>query len=169
MIRRDVRRRCRSLVRELVIPTPFSAQAFSASLARQRGRRLYVHPLPHGWAGEGTPCGIWLATDVADHVFFEEQTSRFHQEHIILHELGHMICGHTIPAVTDELDEAPRTGPLDQGLVRNALMRTSYDTDQEQEAELLATVLLERVARLETPMDDQARWLSSAFGLSERQ
>jgi hypothetical protein len=155
------------LVKGLDLPTPFSAYAFSECLARQRGRRMYIHPLPYGWAGEGTPCGIWMATDVADHVFFEAQTSSFHQEHIILHELGHMICGHAIPLLADELNDGLDLGTVDQTVIRRALLRTSYHTEQEREAELLATMLRERVARRKTPADDRGRWLSSAFGLSD--
>lgn len=168
MIRKDLRGYCRSLVRSVTIPVPFSANALAKSMAAQRGRRLYIHPLPTGWGGEESPCGIWISTEVADHIFFEEQTSPFHQEHIILHELGHMICGHTGPDLGGELDKASFGEVVDHKMVQEALLRTSYNTDQEKEAELVATLLLEKARKSgRQPLSAQDRWLGTALGLSD--
>ncbi|MFD9962069.1 hypothetical protein [Amycolatopsis sp. NPDC058986] len=162
VIGKQIRNRCQALVEAVDVTQPFTARSLCVILAEQRGRKLYVHPLPRDMNDEGTPCGVWLATDAADHIFFEEHTSPFHQEHIIMHELAHMICGHTIADLPARiLDDT--TGPEE---IQQILLRTNYSTDQEQEAELVATLLLEKSSRLGSkPGNAQELRLSSALGL----
>jgi hypothetical protein len=130
----------------------FTVAGLCEVIAAQRGRPLHVHPLDLPPSAGLNACGLWIATDVADHVFVEHRTSRFHQEHIILHEIGHMLCDHvTEDQVAGDqptaLAEGLRDGVVDTGLVRRVLARTSYTTRQEQDAELVASLILERVAR----------------------
>ncbi|MFE0021353.1 hypothetical protein [Amycolatopsis sp. NPDC059021] len=168
MIGKRLRNRCQALVEAVDVSQPFTARSLCGILAEQRGRRLYVHPLPRDMNDEGTPCGVWLATDVADHIFFEEHTSPFHQEHIIMHELAHMICGHTIADLPAELDARILDDTADPQEIQQILLRTSYSTDQEQEAELVATLLLEKSARLgNKPGNAQELRLSSALGIKQ--
>ncbi|WP_374984791.1 hypothetical protein [Streptomyces fradiae] len=135
-----LRRRCRPLLDQLVLPRPFSLEPLCAQLSASRGRPLHLHPLPIQAAAAGA-CGLWLATDTDDHIFYEQRTARPHQEHIVLHEIGHMLFGHhTVEAGPAGL---PR-GLLDDlspRLVRRVLGRTDYSTRQEQEAEMLATLI----------------------------
>lgn len=49
------------------------------------------------------PFGIWLSTSRADHILCQEQTNRQHQEHIIVHELGHMTADHRSDEEDDDL------------------------------------------------------------------
>jgi hypothetical protein len=153
-----LRKRCREVVRGLRLPDPFSVPALCDSISAQRGRALYLHPLEKPEGVADMPCGMWVATDVADHVFFEIQTSPFHQDHIVLHELGHMICGHTM-ADFDLGGGEP---------VQQALMRTSYNTAQEQEAELVATLLLERGREINgESVSESERRLGKALGFGQ--
>lgn len=154
------------MVRRLCLPDPFSVSALCDSIAAQRGRKLYLHPLDKPDGVVDMPCGMWVATDVADHVFFEQQTSTFHQEHIILHELGHMICGHTIASLGDGFDPAA-VGSDDTGeIVRQALTRASYNTVQEREAELVATLIRERGRQI-NGLSESERRLGKALGFGE--
>ncbi|GAA4537000.1 M78 family metallopeptidase domain-containing protein [Amycolatopsis samaneae] len=165
MVGKQIRNRCRALVDAVDVTMPFTARSLCGILARQRGRKLYVHPLPPDMNDEGTPCGVWLATDTADHIFFEEHTSPFHQEHIIMHELAHMICGHTIADLPAELDAQILDDSADPQEIQQILLRTNYSTAQEQEAELVATLLLEKSARLgNEPRTAQDLRLGSALG-----
>src|SRR5262249_35104949 len=84
---RTTNRYCHDVVRDMCLPSPFSVQALCDQLAERRGRGIHIHLLSLG-SGEGIPCGTWLATDEADHIFVEEGTSAFHRDHIVLHELG---------------------------------------------------------------------------------
>jgi len=142
---RRLRKRCWETVRRLRLPEPFSVAALVESISAQRGRNLYLHPLDHPDSGPDMPCGMWVATDVADHIFYEQRTSTFHQEHIILHELAHMICGHTLSA-------------------QGTLGRTSYDTRQEREAEMVASLLVDRGRQINGDLSESDRRLGKALG-----
>ncbi len=85
MRERHLRRRCRALLRELDVPRPFGHRELCRRLARHRGRPIRLMPFPIEQPG---PSGIWLATDVADVIVYQSQTTAAHQEHIILHEVG---------------------------------------------------------------------------------
>lgn len=138
-----VRRRCEATLREVEIPAPFDIDAFAESVSRRRGRPL--HLIPKG-TGLG-PCGVWLAFPQADYVFFEADTTALHREHIILHELGHLICDHTVSPVMDDQALREFLPGIDPGVVRRALGRTRYSAVEEQEAEVIATLVLERAGR----------------------
>ncbi|WP_158891138.1 hypothetical protein [Amycolatopsis anabasis] len=168
MIERDLRRRCADAVRDLVFPQPFSAKKLCASVARQRGRPLYLHQFSADWVGGENLCGVWIGTDVADHIFFEQQTSPFHQEHIILHELGHMIFEHAMPELLDQFDPTVFDDGANLAHVQNALLRASYTTQQEQEAELVASLILTRAGwdRTSSPRGE-TRAVRAALGLDE--
>lgn len=141
---RRLHRRCRERMRDLDIPEPFTIEGFCGTLARQRGRPLRLHQLPDGSA-EDMPCGAWLADATADHIVYEPGTSPLHRDHIILHELAHMLCGH---ALGRDEDMARYLLPdLDPGLTQRMLARASYTTDQEREAEILAGMILRAAAR----------------------
>jgi len=142
---RKLRQYCSSVIRDIELPRPFSAKALCEELAEQSGRRIYLHPYEAVGVGADAPCGAWIATAQADHIFFEQRTSKYHQEQIILHEIGHVLCGHSMQNISEAL---LRDGGLlgEHGAVRGALFRTSYTTQQEKEAELVASMLLERSA-----------------------
>jgi hypothetical protein len=165
---RRLRKRCWAIVRRLHLPDPFSVPALCDSISAQRGRALYLHPLEKSESVLDMPCGMWVATDVADHIFFEQQTSTFHQEHIIVHELGHMICGHTIAMLGDEFDSVVAGGDTGDEVVQQALLRASYNTEQEQEAELVATLLLERGREISgASVSESERRLGRALGFDQ--
>lgn len=130
MRERRLRRQCRALLRELDVPRPFGARELCRRLSEHRGRPIRLMAYPIERPG---PFGLWLATDETDVIVYQSRTTPAHQEHIILHEVGHIIAGHE--------------GESD-------LRRSSYDSRQEREAELIATIL-------------QA-WAGRSDGLGER-
>ncbi|RJQ84661.1 hypothetical protein [Amycolatopsis panacis] len=138
---RHLLKRCRAVLVNVPIPRPFSIGSFIDQVARSRRRRIHLHTAPHH-APADKPCGVWLATDEEDHIFVEEQTSRLHQEHIILHEIGHMLGGHTVLAPRENLDAQELFPDLQPQLVRRLLGRVRYDDPQEEEAELIASLIL---------------------------
>jgi len=76
------------------------------------------------------PFGLWFMTGSMDVIFYQQQTTRPHQDHIILHEIGHIIAEHP----SDEGDEQA---------IAALGRRTCYDSAYEREAELVATIILE--------------------------
>lgn len=136
---RQLRRRCRQLLNELDIRPPLDVAELCRRVGERRGKpiRLRPHPIP-----VPGPFGVWISTTTADYILYQEQTSVAHQGHIVLHELGHILAGHTIAEHEDEVltELYPDLGP---DAVRRALRRTSYDSDHEREAETVATIILE--------------------------
>ena len=91
-------------------------------------------------AGPGLPCGMWIATDTVDYIFHGRGTSPLHQQNIVLHEIGHMLCDHT----GRDAGIAAMLSSLDPAMVKRVLARDRYSTPQEKEAELAAALILER-------------------------
>lgn len=140
---RRLARRCRGIVAGLDVPDPFDVRELCRRVSARRGRPILVAPLTLTGAA---PCGLWLDVDGTDYIFFEADTSPMHQDHIILHELGHVLC-HRHGGGLD--DETLRTlfPALDPALVRGALGRTRYSAVEEREAEIFAHLVLDRAWR----------------------
>lgn len=135
---RQLRGTCESLLNSLCLPRAFDTRAFLDSLAQRRGRPIIVQPFP-GTGGLGTPCGVWFATEEADYICYEPDTSPLHQGQIIFHECGHILFDHRVGI---DLSEAERLLPdLGPSLIKRALARTAYTNSQEREAEMLASLL----------------------------
>jgi hypothetical protein len=155
-------RRCQAKLSEIDIPRPFDLDAFVRQIGQQRNRRVVLHPWSNENAGDGL-CGAWIATNDEDHLYYERATNPAHQAHVIFHEVAHMLFGHTLRANTDA---GPRLMPdLDPDMIRRVLMlaRTTYLTPEEQEAELLATVIGDAAARAAAPTGTLGR-LQTALG-----
>ncbi|MFF5205247.1 hypothetical protein [Streptosporangium sp. NPDC000396] len=138
MRERTVRRRCRELLRQLGIRPPLDVADLCRRFGEWRGRPVKLVPYPFEVPG---PSGLWIQIESADYIFYQERTSAPHQDHIILHELGHVFADHP----SDELDiasyELHTSSPPSH--IRRILRRTCYETDHEREAELIATIILE--------------------------
>ena len=138
-----LRRRCEHVLDGVAVPEPFDVDVFATTIAERRGRSLRLLPKrsPVG------PCGVWLAMPDADYVFYENGTTAVHREHIILHELGHLLGDHEASETIDD-DVLRELFPrLDPAVIRRVLGRTSYSAAEEQEAEMIASIVLERVGR----------------------
>ncbi|MEU5102390.1 MULTISPECIES: ParH-like protein [unclassified Streptomyces] len=165
---KDLWQRCRRLVDDLDLPTPFDTAAFIGMLAQARGRPIELVPVaarPH------LPCGLLVTTDRADRILFPADTTPLHQQHIQLHEVAHLLCGHheTSPAVSSAVEVLlPHLPP---SLVQRVLGRTVYSEPQEEEAELVASLILSRAAQLDraghakaSSADPEQARLHSLFG-----
>jgi hypothetical protein len=89
----------------------------------------------------------------ADYVFFENATSPLHREHIILHELGHLLRDHAPTEVIDDRALRLLLPTLDLDVIRRVIGRTSYSAVEEQEAEMIASLVLDRVELRAAPRD----------------
>ncbi|GAB90888.1 hypothetical protein [Gordonia rhizosphera] len=133
------RRALRALVREtlrgLDLDLPLDVHQLCDRYGERRGRpiRLIAHPLP-----AGMPNGVWLAASDADYFFYQANTSKLHQDQIIVHEFGHLIAGHQMLGA---VSAAALAGPSEEDSDA-ALRRTCYSDDREWEAEMLASMIL---------------------------
>ncbi len=137
---KDLRRRCELVLGGVEVPAPFDADVFAAVVASRRGRPLHLVPK----TSDVGPCGIWLALPDADYVFFESGTSPVHRDHIVLHELGHVLSDHNASQVISHTVLQELLPSLDLSVVRRVLGRTSYTAEEEREAEVMASVIYER-------------------------
>ncbi|MFD4669439.1 hypothetical protein ACFWNN_06850 [Lentzea sp. NPDC058450] len=147
-------RRCERIASTVDLPDPFDVKMVFARIAEQRGRPIELIPLR---TRPGAPCGVLAATDRADYVFYTRDTSPLHQQHILLHELGHLLCGHAEGHALSDQVAAMLTPNLPVELVRRVLGRTTYLWEHEQEAELVASLIVRRLGKGTDP-------LRSAFG-----
>jgi len=138
-----VRKRCETTLRTVTIPDPFDVNDFAAVVSGRRGRPLQLLAKQTSLG----PCGVWLALPDADYVFYEPDTSALHRDHIVLHELGHLLQEHEPTESMDEAVLRELFPGLDVDMVKRVLGRTSYTAVEEQEAELIASIVTERVHR----------------------
>lgn len=140
MNRRRVRRRHAALLRDLPAPAPFDARELCRQVAARRRRPIRLLPM----TGLDDVCGLWIATDTADLIFHESGTSPPHQDHIVLHELAHLLCDHRSARVTPAELARVLLPHLDPEVVRRVLGRSGYTTEEEREAETLASLIRQR-------------------------
>ena len=134
--------RVRQLIEELELPTPWDLQEFIDTIAEQRGKPIRLIPSP-GWAGPGQPCGIWIGSSTEDLIMYDDTTSCYHVEQIILHELGHLLLEHNSNAnLSDTLVIRELIPDIDPSSIDYVLGRTSYDDEQERQAELFASLMV---------------------------
>ncbi|MEU6967177.1 ParH-like protein [Kitasatospora aureofaciens] len=130
------------MAEQLELPRPFDPVALLEQLAVRRGRPIELLPVaarPHA------PCGLLVSTLEADYILYAADTGALHQRHILVHEIAHLLLDH---AGSAPLAPAAALLPnLSPALVQRVLGRTSYDEPQEREAELLASLILNRADR----------------------
>ncbi len=148
----SLRSRCEQRLAGLRLPRPFALPRFCRELALRRGRPLTITIMP--LAAEGGPSGAWIATDEADYIFVDQAATGLHREHIVLHELAHMIFDHRSAPPLSDVDAAALLPALSSETVARVLGRSRYTEVEEREAELLATMIA-RQARAAGRPDDE--------------
>jgi hypothetical protein len=144
---RHIRRKCARLVDRLPLESATSVISLCQELGDARRRPIVIAPMPS--AGGGI-CGMWLSLETTDLVFYDQASTGTHREHIIAHELGHMICGHHGADVVDANTARHLFPDLAPELVRSALQRATYSDVQELEAEVTASLILQRLVLTRT-------------------
>lgn len=138
----ELNRRARALVRaldaEVGIPSPMDLPVLLDGLARQRDRPIDLFGSSRTAGG---PCGMWVRQPDRDVIVYAAETSALHQAHIVLHEIGHMIADHPGSCCLP-LELARRVLPgAGATLVGHLFARSTYVTDEELEAELVASMI----------------------------
>ncbi|MFF4407696.1 hypothetical protein [Streptomyces sp. NPDC001404] len=166
-----IRRRCKQLIHELALPASTDLQGMCDAVARHVGRPLHLVPM----SLDGVVSGMTATTDDAFWIVYEQKTSPWHQVHIVLHEIGHLLLGHDQdPAVTEDalkvwtpsvdVATAMRRLGLTMGLARHHC----YDNLTERETEILGTLLMARVVPpppgQEARLEGQAAALAASLG-----
>lgn len=143
----------RDFIAELQLPPVENIRGLVPFVNEYTGRPIKLVPvtdpesLPESMDAN-SPCGLWLAMDTEDHIFYDATTSATHSDGIIGHELGHILLRHhTVDG--DLLAGVGTLGGLlpdmTPGLIRMLLGRTRYAEPDEADAETLGSLLQEHV------------------------
>jgi hypothetical protein len=162
------------LVRRLSLPDPFDLDAMVAEAAEAVGAPILLAPYPERTVqssralGEPLPAALCVAEPGTEgrsgrfHVFYRADTTDGHRVHSVLHELGHILCGHITTHDEVSLDD------LDATTITKAIKRSSYTDDLEQAAELFAYAVGQRRGRLHTgdrsPTDPELTSVVDRYG-----
>ncbi|MEY9947622.1 ImmA/IrrE family metallo-endopeptidase [Kitasatospora sp. GAS1066B] len=143
-MRGGLRSSCRRFVRGLDLPRVSSVRELFPVVENLSGYPIRTLPISEDIA-QGL-CGLWIRSQSTDYIFVHPDTSPAHQDHIIAHELGHILRNHqglpVLPSAPSAKPVADRLVPdLDPRVVKMMLGRTSYEHDDEEEAELIGTYL----------------------------
>ncbi|MEV6429638.1 hypothetical protein [Nocardia sp. NPDC051463] len=140
--------RFRDAARTVPLPSPWNLSTYLASVATHRGRSISLHPLPAGILAE-TGCrgsGLWVARKHDDIIVYDADTSQRDADHIILHEVGHMLLRHGKDDSAPETPLPPTLAALlpslSPGSIRHILGRSDFGTEREREAEVFADMTM---------------------------
>jgi hypothetical protein len=133
--------RCVQRLRGIEIPRPFRLDVFAATVAGHRRRALHILPLP-GLDGSDGLSGAWVATDTADYVLIDADASPWHRNLIGLHEISHLLCGHDAEDRGLRELAAGLLPCLSNVTIQRILGRRGFSSSAEQEAELMACLIL---------------------------
>jgi hypothetical protein len=142
----------RAVARELDIPVPFTLDRFLIETGRRRGRPIRTGTFTG--AGPGVPCGLWVRTRAVDYIYCVAETTAYHRQQIVLHELAHMLLGHgedgeAADVLGCALPSGSGTGPGGFFLGRGV---AGYRTAEERDAENLASLIQDRAATGPAPV-----------------
>ncbi len=134
---------------DLGLPVPFDLASFLARVEELRGRPIDLRPFR---APPGGPSGVWIGARHADYVFYDQAATALHRTHIVVHEVAHMLLGHHgIGPAGSDLIQVVAAGPSPE-LIALILGRSGkYQSPREREAELLASIILERASQRSQP------------------
>ncbi|MEU1355390.1 hypothetical protein ABZ410_16025 [Streptomyces cinnamoneus] len=134
----SIQRASERFVRSLSLPSVTGIRDLLPEVERRTQRAVKLEPAEVGWSA---PCGMWVATAETHYIFYDPRTSIAHQDHIIAHEVAHILKRHQgqrkVPAEATE----GLLALLDPELIQSVLGRAQYDDAEELEAELVGTYL----------------------------
>jgi hypothetical protein len=139
-----LRARCRERVDDLLrhtgLPSPWDINQFLDRLECHRGRDIDLCAI--AWSS-GDSCGAWQQHPDHDVIAYAENTTSFHQDHIILHEIGHMISNHRGRCVLSQ-EQARRIAPDLAPAALAHLLDHCGGQVEEHEAETIAALIHQR-------------------------
>lgn len=125
------------------------------AIAAERGREIVI--LDSDFSGmQSQLCGLWLGLPQRDLIFISDDLSGIHRDHVILHELAHLLLEHRVVDGATIEEIASLFPSLPPALVSRVLRRSHYDNEQEREAEELASAMA-----AQTRGSQRSTWVNS--------
>ena len=153
--------RAARLVELLPFRRPWSLDSFLAAIGVMIGTPITVGALPDLVARENIT-GLWVPNPMMHSIFVPASATGKYREHLVCHEIGHIVMAytHTSAEIREMLGAtlariAPR---LPRKFVEHrdppqfCYARTSFMHPIEQEAEWLATLIMDRASEVRQPL-----------------
>jgi len=132
--------RCEAIIDTLPIEYPFNIHGLAERLGCRRQRPLALITVAMG----GKPFALWVGLRTMDIIFYEQNTPSWHQEHLILHEIGHMLLEHRTVAPPAWLRSA--SAPTTHAAEESMGVWLDHTAEEEREADEFADWACRRVA-----------------------
>ncbi|MFJ2774374.1 hypothetical protein [Streptomyces sp. NPDC087300] len=137
--------RCAAQVQSLGLPVTdqLTINEVCERLSQRSGRpiRLVPFALPFG-----SPDGLWVSAEDEDFVVFEQRLAPIHQQQVILHEFGHVLCQHEAAPIMSPEASQLLLPSLDPEMIRRTLGREHSRTEAEKEAEYVGSLIGRRIS-----------------------
>ncbi|MFE2726307.1 ImmA/IrrE family metallo-endopeptidase [Kitasatospora sp. NPDC059327] len=152
---------CQDRLGELLslLPHRFGEEELIQAVSTLIGRPIHVEPRDM----KGNFCGLRERYSDREVISFERNASPLHRSQIIAHELGHILCGHEGSVRLADIPPDEELAEMIDWSVLGISARTSYETAEEEEAELTATLIIQRMYRgtvlpASSPSGANERW-----------
>lgn len=149
----------RTMVTEVGMPRPWSIDGFLDRLEAWRGREIDLCGLP--WE-RGRSTGLWQRRADHDVIAYPTNTTGAHQDHIIGHELGHMLLEHSGQCVLST-GEAQQLAPSLAPAALGHLLNHAGVAVEEDVAERFATLLLTHTVAPARPSTELGQRVEDTF------
>ncbi|MFJ7279818.1 hypothetical protein [Kitasatospora sp. NPDC098663] len=148
---RRLRRDCEQKLAALPLPEPFTIEGLVAGMEAASGRTIQLVPLDDHGGDLRTACGLRVRTADLSLILYRPRPTQHQTDHVKLHELVHEWFNHGTSLGADELEQL-LPEHLRHGLAQRmsgavVQARARYDTREEQEAELSASLIKHIVQR----------------------
>ncbi|MGW1107348.1 hypothetical protein [Streptomyces sp. NPDC002540] len=155
---RRLHKACEEKLASLPLPTPFSVQGLVSAMETASGRSIRLIPIEDRNADLRTACGLRVKGRSTTYVLYRRRPTPNQTEHTILHELAHEWLDHGASMPPAQVARSLPVGTHRQlvdalGADTVIQARARYDTVEEREAELSAS-LIKRLARHRRPAGD---------------
>jgi hypothetical protein len=141
----------------------FTLREFISFVSEKKKREIITIP----WSMPPTLFGVWMSDgeEPKEYIFYRDNVPIIHQIHIQLHELSHFLLGHPTLQISQKMivDVMRRKAPLPFADLPR--LRSPKQAEFETQAEVLATLIQERVIH-SSHVDQLANDLSSEAKLA---
>ncbi|MFJ6382733.1 ImmA/IrrE family metallo-endopeptidase [Kitasatospora sp. NPDC092039] len=127
-----------------LLPHCFTEEELVQAVSALIGRPIQIEP--RDFKGDFA-CGLRERYSDREVISYQRNASPLHRRQIIAHELAHIICGHKGELTLADIPPDEELAKSIDWSVLGISARTSYETEEEQEAELTATLIIRRMYR----------------------
>lgn len=134
--------------RTVPLPGPWDVNEYLARVAAHRGRSISLRPVPADVLAENgcRGAGLWVARRYDDMIVFDSGATGRNADHIILHEVGHMLLGHGPSDIAEDppaVTLAPALAALLPAVAgQHVLGPEEFGPENEQHAQVFADMMM---------------------------